>query len=501
MRSECGTYMKWLKNNALYIVSMFIFSIFLFISYQSPLAGDDWGYALNGLRYNPFLHAIDFYFTWSGRFFSELYGFLVAPNRWFWVLLNPLLFTSIFILMVKLTHKKTSLLSLLLITFLMLSIKDELRMETYTWLMGTTYVIPLMLSLYVLYHLKLYLFDQRNLSKLQLFLMFISIIITTLMMENISVVLVFTLMVSVVYHYFTHREFDKKLLVMLGVSIVGLLILRLSPGAAFRLERDHVEWLQLSLFEQFIQNYPNFIKYSFIEHKYLILTFSSLLMGLHIKSLLRFNQKKWFDTLAILLYSLAILSVLALTLLNRFNLSFFEIFINETSLFSLLYWPLYAVLSYITLSTFLSKDKRLLAISLLTLAGLSNGVMLLSPIFSYRSSLYLVYLLIALSALLIQEFENKLTSPIIGLFLVLLISKQSITYMIKYNEVANAHQIRLSQIQYYVDNPSVTEAWLIRYPVYSIHSGDIEEWDNYHMEVFKDYYGINRDVKLYFYYP
>ena len=51
-------------------VAVALFVLFWMISVKTPLAGDDWGYALNGMNNNPLAMAWEFYFTWSGRFFS-----------------------------------------------------------------------------------------------------------------------------------------------------------------------------------------------------------------------------------------------------------------------------------------------------------------------------------------------------------------------------------------------------------------------------------------------
>ena len=53
-----------LKRIILLVLSLIIFSFFFLISTYTPLAGDDWGYAINGLRQNPLITALEFYQTW-----------------------------------------------------------------------------------------------------------------------------------------------------------------------------------------------------------------------------------------------------------------------------------------------------------------------------------------------------------------------------------------------------------------------------------------------------
>ena len=89
--------MKIIRNyGKTILMATAVFCFFAVITYLTPLAGDDWGYALNGMKGTPFSTAVEFYFSWSGRFFSELWGFLVAPNKWLWNILNPAFFTVIF---------------------------------------------------------------------------------------------------------------------------------------------------------------------------------------------------------------------------------------------------------------------------------------------------------------------------------------------------------------------------------------------------------------------
>ena len=85
------------KKHFYILAAIFVAGLFFYITFKTPLAGDDWGYALNGMKGNPIEMTMSFYQTWSGRIFSELWGFVVAPNKWLWNVINPILFTLIFI--------------------------------------------------------------------------------------------------------------------------------------------------------------------------------------------------------------------------------------------------------------------------------------------------------------------------------------------------------------------------------------------------------------------
>ena len=74
-------------------------------------------------------------------------------------------------------------------------------------------------------------------------------------------------------------------------------------------------------------------------------------------------------------------------------------------------------------------------------------------------------------------------------------------YLYKYKLVGLRQNERLEVIKYYQDHPEVEEVWIPRFPIYTIHSGDVEIGDTYHFETFKEYYKLPQDAdKIIFYY-
>ena len=102
---------------------------------------------------------------------------------------------------------------------------------------------------------------------------------------------------------------------------------------------------------------------------------------------------------------------------------------------------------------------------------------------------------------IVNQIANFRLRTLIAIPLIVLSFSFGSNILSKYILVSEVHNIRLEQIEYYKNNPDVKEAWLIRYPIFTIHAGDIEKEDEYHMQVFKLFYGINDDVELIFYYP
>ena len=121
---------------------------------MTPLAGDDWGYALNGMKGTPFSTAVEFYFSWSGRFFSELWGFLVAPNKWLWNIVNALVITSSIYLGDCFIGKNNKKFIFPLVVLIILGMNMYTFSQGVTWLAGNiTYLFVVPVVLWYFYYL------------------------------------------------------------------------------------------------------------------------------------------------------------------------------------------------------------------------------------------------------------------------------------------------------------------------------------------------------------
>lgn len=483
------------KKNFYIFASIFVLMLFTYITCKTQLAGDDWGYALNGSAGTPIKTALEFYNSWSGRFFSELWGMIVPCHKWIWNIVNPLLFMGIFICIYKLAYVQNKpIMCSLLIIAIMLSVDDNLRMETYSWIMGTTYIIPLFLSL-------LYFVIVDNLLKNEVYdwkLITFAIIdnlflfIIGLMMENIAASMIVGIVFVLVYAYLYKRKAVKYLIPNLIFSILSFVIMRMSPGSASRLNGEHSAWAKLSLFEKLANAYPNFLNMTFIENNYAILLFSVCLI-----MLICFSRKKnkVQKIIPILILLMGIVTV--------FSFVFTDALVNPTSVYSFIFWPVYIINAFYILFTYLDNDYRKnKAIFMLMFAGCNALVMLYSPIYGSRSAIYTVYYLIVVSILVLDfiNINKYYVKTIILIVLVLIIGDRTREYVYKYRLVGIKQNERLEIIKYYQQHPEVEEAWIPRFPVYTVHGADIEIGDTYHFETFKDYYKLPQDAdKIIFY--
>lgn len=491
----------WLnKNKKTIFFTGIVFLFFAIITYLTPLAGDDWGYAYNGMKSNPIISALEFYNTWSGRFFSELWGFVVAPRKWLWNILNPLLFTTIFVCIQKIANPKQDLIKYLVTFFLMLFVSAYLRMETYTWIMGTTYVVPLAFSLLFL-SLEFEVLRKHNKMKKWIFVvsMFLNFYIG-LCMENIAAVMVLGHLLLILYRYFNKESCFQECCFFL-ISLTSFIILRSSPGSAARLA-ENVAWNEMSFLERLLTNIPYFLDYSFYDNKYLIMLLNGILM-IHV------CKKEKNKEIAASISCYLLFTIIMLLSNKAYSLTSIEIFnfINQysgnvTSLyFNTCIWLGYIVILFVSSFRYFGDDLRLILLFFILLAGSSNLVMLISPIFGARSSLYFYYFCIVLILMLIEDqlISSKMIKYGLSIVFVLFSTYRAKDTLSKYRMVNRVQQDRLVKIQYYIDHPEEKDVWLPRMPIYTVHSADIEEEDTYHMEVFKLYYHLSEDCILHFY--
>ncbi|MBR2808863.1 MAG: hypothetical protein IKE33_01365 [Erysipelotrichaceae bacterium] len=476
------------------IPALFLVALFYYIVSSAPVSGDDWGYALNGTNSNPITMAVYFYNNWSGRFFSELWGFLIAPRKWLFNIINPILFLGIFLCSYTLSASKNVITVCFLLLACILGVNDALRMETYTWIMGSTYVVPLCLSLMYL-AIADNMFKKDNYSRVLALVNNILIFIGGMMMENISAAMVFACLVLCIYSFFTKRELLKFFIINLVVAIAAFALMRLSPGSTYRLIRDSSEWNSLPFYIKMANAYPGFLEKSFIENNYMIFFFSFALCTIG-----TFNKT---NNLRFKLINLAINGVAVFAVFSHVLFHTKTILENGSSIFSMIFWPIYILWAfmviYVSMEPGYDKHKT---VFLLMVGGVSAVVMLMSPIYGNRSALYIVYFTMICSALIIdQSEEGKILNVLMVLALILVVAYRSKIFYDKYTLVRQANIVRESEIAYYQDHPEEDEAWFVRYPINTIHGIDIEPDDTYHMETFVEYFGLSQSPdKIFFYF-
>ncbi len=403
--------MKKIQNKNLKIqilIYTLFFLGFLYISRYAVVAGDDWGYAVGGREANALYRASQNYMHWSGRFLSELWGYSIAPHKKLWNFLNAGIFTGILYFLMKIVSEmRHKWVTYGLCILLMLSVHDGVRMQTYTWMMGTTYVIPLLLFLIYLYIVQQYVLRNVQSKKMKVVGCFLNLCIP-LYMENAAAMLFGVNLLILLYLQFHDQRKRKMILVFTIYSFIGLLLIRYSPGAMYRMNRDHVTFNSLSLFEKISLNWMNFLNWTFINHQVLMRTMSLALLYVVSKKKKRFT---WFKyewlvvcfVIAIPLVQTNAYHLFEVTKINAFYI-LFDLNLPHSMEVNTFLYTLFTI-GLFRIAFVMEDETKWTCLLCLFAAGGASAVMLISPIYDARSSLYTIYMFILYLLVIVKEVK------------------------------------------------------------------------------------------------
>ena len=178
-----------------------------------------------------------------------------------------------------------------------------------------------------------------------------------------------------------NKKIDYKLLVNLVISVIGLLLMYLSPGNRARLSQTDS---QFNIFTKIIENYKNLIYCTFTKNVFLImlLTISNFLL---VKS----SKNK-----ALKVYSI-ITSIINFIIIILYALDGFTNIVKIDLISNILlqiYWTIYGLIYlWIIITSKLNKKKEILFFIIVGLAA--NLVMLISPVWGSRTTFFTVVFL------------------------------------------------------------------------------------------------------------
>jgi len=316
-------------------------------------------------------------------------------------------------------------------------------------------------------------------------------------MENIGIaLLIYTIVLNGLY-YLHNRKINWLFFANLITILVAYVIWMLSPGSSIRLS-NMPEWQELSLIEKVFQTLPNVLFFSFYQYKFLVLSLSLIL------SIFNFTKMKNIMKYSLLpIYMFSIVLIFSQRLLSFFpESSVISMMSDGYSLLNTVFWILYSI-SLIVNIILIDLDLKEYRFSLvLTMALFSSAPLLMSPVIGYRLIVYTFFYLVLLIIMLINEMQ--INRPVkIGLSIVLLSATLLFGNQLvkKYNLVDRITQERLAILKDYIEYSDQYKdgIWLPRYPIYTIHGGDIEIDDTYHMTAFKTYFNLPDNETITFY--
>lgn len=450
-----------------------IFLFFLLIFCLSPICGDDWGNYIEGSRgiYKSITEAIGMYFSWEGRFISRVLINILTYHKILWNIINSLVITISIYLIIKLINPKKKIIYLLTpLIFLLMNMFTF--SQTVTWVAGNItylFVIPLLLLYYY------FVFNDKK----QVIVFSILNIIMTMFVEHMAIVLILSNIFFIIYRYIKNKKTSKELVLYLVLSIIGTVVMLISPGSLYRSSVENLDFNKLSIISKVIYNIPNFIYYTFIVNPYMIVLLSLANYYLIKKNI---NNKLLKVLLIIFMNVIPLLSTSLYIISNFKSMNIF--LLDSNSIILKIYYVIY-ILLFICL---IIKDTKSIfnkEIFFFILGISSNIVMMVSPTWGFRTSLATYIFLCIFSLMIIEKYmkERKVFNIVAASALVL----SSIIYILIYISTYRQYKENKLIIEKGIkDNSKVIEIY--KYPVFI--NCNINPESEFHLKVFKKYYNI-----------
>lgn len=478
--------------------AIILFILFALLNYFIPLAGDDWGNAVTNVTSIPqaISLAIDRFFTHEGRFISRVFIFLFSPNKFLWNFFCAGLVVITFILINKLVNNKSNKFILFLTFTFFIFLENEVLKQVVFWLTGNlTYMLPAVLSLIFLYINRKILDNDFKISKFKFIISLILLALTSMMVEPISAAMVFATFILFLYTSLKAKKFDIKRFSYFVIITIGFILMIFSPGASMRL--DTTSFSNMGIIDKIITNIPNFVNYTYITNSVLI-----ILMSLSIYLILKNNKVRFSRVFNILLFIFIGFTVLInfykfaqhyfytnISMLNK--LLFFG---NSNNILIIIIWLLFTLLFiYLILKYITGKEK--IKILFYAIIGYSaNIAMMISPIWGGRTAFFTILMLFIACMFIFSyykydPFNNKIFKYLSLIFTFVFITFMLVLYHSVYLQNLDREKSIYKQIK---ENKKEIEYYDI--PFYAVHNPNAST--EFHQGTFKQYYGINQDIKL-----
>lgn len=492
-----STNIKKKINNPIFINTLIIFFSFLLISFFVPLTGDDWTNA--NFHTNNILKIIsiayDKYFLYEGRFMSRIFVLFFTNTKYLWNIFNAIMVSVFYNFSMKIIKPKHLTFISLLYVFSMIMVENTVFTQSYLWVTGNmTYYLPMFLFLMYIYSIKK-IFDNE--FKFNKFVIIISIILNILiptMVEHVSVALVCANILLLLYSSINEKKLNKLFFVNSIISIIGFLIIYLSPGAKIRTQTTL--FYNYSLMHKIQENIPNFVNYTYVSNTVLLILLLMLIVlfiNKHIKGIKKIVTIVVLSIVPVLTIIYRLLGLLS-CYSNKINyiLSKLSFLSNSNSIFIIVFWILISLLLIYINLIYIRDTKNYKAFFFFTIGMIANLSMLLSPIWGGRTSLFTIIML-SISLLILVDNYNFNIKKQLNIFLYIIFISHITILLVLYSSVYRQQNFREKSISKQV-NSEINIITIERFPEDVLWNSNA--WNKFHENSFKTYYGINSDAEI-----
>ena len=305
----------------------------------------------------------------------------------------------------------------------------------------------------------------------------------TMFVEHMAIILILSNILFLIYRYIKDKKISKELILYLVLSIIGTVIMLISPGTLYRSSIENVDFNKLSTIGKIISNIPNFIYYTFIINPYLIILLSIANIYLIRKNI---NNKLLKILLILFMIIIPLLISILYVISNIRPINILDTSSIWLTIFYVVYILLFLYLIIKNNKSIFNKEMFFFVIGIS-----SNVVMMVSPTWGYRTSFATYIFLCIFSLIIIDNYikDRKVYNTIASSVVVLC----SIFYLTLYISVFRQYKENKSIIEKSIkDKSNVIEIY--RYPSFA--NCNINPDDEYHLKVFKKYYNISEDTEI-----
>lgn len=431
-------FLKLKKHLPLILIYLLVFIVLLYTHKNTFLANDDlpYMYFLRGpVRVTSIIQVLknqlSDYLYINGRIFVHtILQLTLIFDKNLWSIINPLMIIVSIILIVKIAKIKSSNFNVLISTLLgfILYLSLFKYKQIIYWVAGSVNYVWVFTFLILF----VYLYYKYGLAKKKIINMLIIFILCTIH-ECTMVFTICFVLCNIIYDFIKNKKIKKDYLLYI-ISFSGTLILLLSPSNQARLVSDHV-WNTLNIFEKLNLSLP-VISSDILN----ILSPYYPLAYIFILSIILLLLKNK-DRFSIINISLIILNMILIYITNNNWLYF-------TLVLLLVIGEFYSHLK--------NKNYDLLFLSLSIYAVVySNSIL---PTYSAgRPNYYFFMYAIIISIIIFNKYLNNIPKPnIISSFLIIVLCLLLTNEIYVYHKIGTYHQIRLNQIENFINNPTDT---------------------------------------------
>lgn len=421
------------KKSTYYYI--FIFSFFLIISLLMPYGGDDWNNLLDGKgNLSSIINiAISDFMTWEGRFFSRICLGLLVPRQIIWSLLNASIMTFIVYTFTKIINpKNNTVLSLFILSLLL--INSTAFAQVYVWKTGNiTYLFP-MFYLTLLFYFNFLAKDNKLLK----YIVVLLALPFSMFVENVSVSIVIVCLAFTIYTFIKNKKINIPMLLSFVLSLIGLILMITSPGTRARLNYEG-DFSNLSILGKFIYNIPSLINYTYIKNAFLLIIIIYALLILINKYV---SSKKIKLTLSVFVLISALTSITqTLTFITRHHVIGLWRLLMVEKWYVIVYWLIFTIIVIYFIIKYLKDTKDFKAFLFFLIAIISNGSMMISPVWGERTAFLTTIMLYLLMLSIINKLDDNFIKSkktnIIVTILIALFSLLFTIYAIYYHDLVN----------------------------------------------------------------